>query len=306
MMFKKSNGDEKKGKPASHEAVGEFLKKNPNPSDPKFHRWAEGKGVNVHDAERHAYHWATMAAKVMKGGKSKGQVPSGVSSKSVKEGTKVEKEHTSDDAVARKITLDHLKEHKGYYPALKKMEKDLEKDGGVGRVFGRAKYRWEQMQKDKKAKKPKVETPSDLMEFLKSRGHRVSSSPLKEKVGEAFVDELDKISSSLAERSGRWIGRKLSGIRGVPGEFISSVKKGYKGTPPTPTGPIHTPSERNIHGGDPRIAAMVKKTMAAKAQSRKSKLQVASTKSLKPTFPSKKVKLPSSGTSSAATRALIR
>lgn len=38
-------------------------------------------------------------------------------------GIKVEKEHTSDEKVAKEIALDHLKELPDYYTRLKKMER---------------------------------------------------------------------------------------------------------------------------------------------------------------------------------------
>lgn len=37
-------------------------------------------------------------------------------------GTKVEKEHTSDEQIAREIALDHLSEFPDYYDRLKKVE----------------------------------------------------------------------------------------------------------------------------------------------------------------------------------------
>jgi hypothetical protein len=52
----------------------------------------------------------------------------GVTDKEIRQGVAVEMEHTSNPNVARKIAIDHLAETgPGYYPALKKMEKNLEK-----------------------------------------------------------------------------------------------------------------------------------------------------------------------------------
>jgi len=46
--------------------------------------------------------------------------------KLIRIGTKIEKEHTKNPRVARKIALDHFKEFgNAYYPALIKMEKKL-------------------------------------------------------------------------------------------------------------------------------------------------------------------------------------
>jgi len=39
-------------------------------------------------------------------------------------GIEVEKEHTADPTIAKKIALDHLAEHKKYYTYLKRMEDD--------------------------------------------------------------------------------------------------------------------------------------------------------------------------------------
>jgi hypothetical protein len=48
----------------------------------------------------------------------------------LREGTKIEMEHTKSKQVAKKIATDHLKEFKGahYYTELIKMEKKLKKE----------------------------------------------------------------------------------------------------------------------------------------------------------------------------------
>lgn len=43
----------------------------------------------------------------------------------LKMGIEFEKEHTTDEATAREIALDHLNEFPNYYTALDKMERDL-------------------------------------------------------------------------------------------------------------------------------------------------------------------------------------
>jgi len=53
--------------------------------------------------------------------------------KELKKGTEVEKEHTSDPALAQKIAIDHLKESPNYYKELEKMETKLEKEKSIGR-----------------------------------------------------------------------------------------------------------------------------------------------------------------------------
>lgn len=42
--------------------------------------------------------------------------------KQIAKGVKVEREHTSDEATAREIALDHLSEYPDYYDRLKKAE----------------------------------------------------------------------------------------------------------------------------------------------------------------------------------------
>lgn len=60
----------------------------------------------------------------IKGGLADGKKPSDFNKKKLKEGTKVEMEHTSDVKVAREIAMDHLTEDKNYYKKLKTIEKD--------------------------------------------------------------------------------------------------------------------------------------------------------------------------------------
>lgn len=48
-------------------------------------------------------------------------------------GIRVEMEHTSDEAVAAKIALDHLAEFPDYYDALERMEKQLARKWGAPR-----------------------------------------------------------------------------------------------------------------------------------------------------------------------------
>jgi len=124
-MGKKANDEEETGgKAPSQDAVIKFLDRHPNPTDDQFHEWAESQGYNTHKAEQVAYR---ILSDIINKGESKGKVPSGVTPKMVAEGVKVEKEHTPNPLIARKITLDHQTEHKEYYPALKKMERRLEK-----------------------------------------------------------------------------------------------------------------------------------------------------------------------------------
>ena len=141
-LEKIANGDEEeemKGPAPSKNQVLEFFKKNPNPSDDQFHDWAEDGGFNVHKAEEVAY---SILSNVVTKGESKGKVPPGVDPAQIAKGTKVEAEHTPDKKLARKIALDHIKEHRGYYPALAKMEAKLEKEGSLDEALGSLEQRF--------------------------------------------------------------------------------------------------------------------------------------------------------------------
>ena len=180
-MVKDADGDEEeesKGSAPSETSVIEFLRKNPRPKDKQFHEWAKSRGVNVHKAESTAY---GILSDLLTKGRSKGKHPGGVAQEDVREGVRIETEHTPNKEIQRKITDDHNTELKKYYDkkkGLPAMEKALEKAT---------------------VKKPEVRSPSDLMTFLRSRGHRVSSSqplgpmPKSASFLEGFVDELQKL-----------------------------------------------------------------------------------------------------------------
>jgi hypothetical protein len=116
-----SKGD----KPSLDEAVRDFLEKNPAPNDDEWHDWAESNGFNVHEAEAVAYALAGRFVKFLRGGRSKGKRPDGVSDEEIKLGIGIEAEHTDDPEAQQKITFDHLTEFKTYNTALKKMEGEL-------------------------------------------------------------------------------------------------------------------------------------------------------------------------------------
>ena len=65
----------------------------------------------------------------LRGGRSKGVRPDGVSDEEVNLGIEIEAEHTDDKEAQEKITYDHLTEFGTYNSALKKMEKGLEGKG---------------------------------------------------------------------------------------------------------------------------------------------------------------------------------
>jgi hypothetical protein len=70
---------------------------------------------------------ASMMKRLLKGGKSKGVSPKGISEKEKKRGIEVEYEHTPDREVSAKIRDDHHMEGKDYYKHLDKMEDKMTK-----------------------------------------------------------------------------------------------------------------------------------------------------------------------------------
>ena len=61
------------------------------------------------------------------GGLADKKKPSDYDKRSIEMGKEVEFEHTDDPDIATEIAMDHLEEHKKYYPALADMEGELEK-----------------------------------------------------------------------------------------------------------------------------------------------------------------------------------
>jgi len=57
------------------------------------------------------------------GGLASGKKPKDFNSKKLKEGAKVESEHTKDKDTQKEIAMDHLTEDKNYYKKLKTIEK---------------------------------------------------------------------------------------------------------------------------------------------------------------------------------------
>jgi len=110
--------------------VANHLNVNPNPTDERFHEWAEGQGIVVDEAEAAAYKLATIAVQFLYGGRAneKGLSAGDVDKKELEMGIDVEYEHTPNKQMATRIALDHEAEFPSdvplkYYPALKLMER---------------------------------------------------------------------------------------------------------------------------------------------------------------------------------------
>lgn len=69
-----------------------------------------------------------MAKDILPGGLADNKPDSDFDPKALKEGIKVEKEHTSNPQIAKEVAKDHLQEFPKYYPALKVMENKLKRE----------------------------------------------------------------------------------------------------------------------------------------------------------------------------------
>ena len=98
----------------------EWFAKNPYPEDKKVHAFAKELGIEDHKFEGHIY--AILSSIVSEGNSNKD--PKEYDKKEVEMGIKVEMEHTTFPAIARKISHDHLSEIPDYYTRLAKMEKE--------------------------------------------------------------------------------------------------------------------------------------------------------------------------------------
>lgn len=132
----KSNKDQV-GKIDRDELEG-FIATHKNPKDSIVHSWAESKGYEVEEVEEAIYqlaHEMAMEKTIKKedkipGGLAQGKKPEDFDQEKLKEGIKVEMEHTSDSKVASEIAMDHLTEDPNYYIKLKEVEKqDYVRDG---------------------------------------------------------------------------------------------------------------------------------------------------------------------------------
>lgn len=73
------------------------------------------------------------------GGLASGKKPSDFSSRSLKKGMRVEREHSSDPRIQREIVMDHLTEDSRYYEELAKMERKMNKTSHVHSLIKNAK-----------------------------------------------------------------------------------------------------------------------------------------------------------------------
>lgn len=106
-----------KSKKETQNKLIDFFLRNPNPPDEKVHAFADKLGIEPDDLEGMIY---GILSDIINFPKIK---ESEVAQKELKMGIKVEMEHTSFPAIAKRIALAHLEELPDYYTRLKKMER---------------------------------------------------------------------------------------------------------------------------------------------------------------------------------------
>ena len=98
-----------------------YLKNNPNPTDEHFHKFIEGLGLDPDEGEEAAY---ALLSDILAQGKRSKEPSKQLKGNEIDMGMGVEKEHTSNPMIAKRIAEDHLTEIPDYYTRLKKMEEE--------------------------------------------------------------------------------------------------------------------------------------------------------------------------------------
>lgn len=109
-----------------------FFKDNPNPSDKSVHSFAKSKGINEHKFEERVY--ALLSSFASKG--LYNEDPKPLPKKEMDMGKSVEKEHTSDPEIAKRIAKDHVAEIPDYYTRLNEMEEEAEREKKAAFLMG--------------------------------------------------------------------------------------------------------------------------------------------------------------------------
>jgi translation elongation factor EF-Tu-like GTPase len=103
--------------------IMEFFADNPSPQDEEIHALADKLGIDEHKFE--AYIYAILGSILGTGeAKKKKFTEEDANPEELKQGIKIEMEHTKNKAVAKRIALDHLAELPDYYTRLTKMEEE--------------------------------------------------------------------------------------------------------------------------------------------------------------------------------------
>jgi len=105
---------------AIQKSIMDFFKNNPSPDDEEIHALADKLKIDPHEFESKIY---SVIGSFFGAGKAK-DFKGDYDPEQIKMGIEVEKEHTTDPAIAERIAKDHLAEIPDYYTRLKKMESE--------------------------------------------------------------------------------------------------------------------------------------------------------------------------------------
>jgi hypothetical protein len=124
MSFKKylKEAEDKEKEDEVMGSIIEFFSTHEKPDDEEVHKLAEQLGIDKHQFEEKIYE---LLSSFFDAGKSKTNPPENVDPEQLKKGMEVEKEHSNNPIITRRIALDHISEFPTYYTALEKMEKEL-------------------------------------------------------------------------------------------------------------------------------------------------------------------------------------
>lgn len=130
ISFVKTAVDKQKDIPLQYndkleQRIMEFFKNTPPKSDEDVHALAERLGVDKHELEQKIYE---ILSSFLSEGRFKKYDGPTFDEEQIQTGIEVEKEHTSNPALAERITLDHLSEFDDYYTRLTQMEEEAKND----------------------------------------------------------------------------------------------------------------------------------------------------------------------------------
>ena len=124
------------GKPVDLSVVIDFFVSNPSPNDSVVHNFTKANGLDTHQFESMAYKLATISSEILRSGKmnESGFDITQIDPEQLSMGMEIEKEHTPNDAIAKKIALDHLAEIPDYYARLAQMEEQFKTESNAAAV----------------------------------------------------------------------------------------------------------------------------------------------------------------------------
>lgn len=103
------------------ERLLQYFSKHPSPSDADVQAWAKDNGTEPSQVRELAY--ALLSSVLFDGrAKKEGVTENDVDAKELSMGIEIEREHTTNSNICRRIAIDHLAELPDYYSRLKKME----------------------------------------------------------------------------------------------------------------------------------------------------------------------------------------